>query len=1210
LNKRALLLTAATAALLSGPAYAACPSGANWTSITTSIGTTGVDTACANNGAPGTITITTSGAVSIATNPYTTAAITIDSGTTSAPGTVTNQGTISYQGVDNAVGVELLANGNVGGLDNAGDGIINLLGAGTAKTGILIGLPSGNTTGTFTGKVSPILPLTDVPTFFAGDPAAIILEASSTVEVQGTVSSGIQEVQGATLSGDIDIQGSVETEATSLTSTTPTGNYGIYLGGQTNGNVIILPGGEVSSIGAGGTGIAIASPNPGAVTNGGGLTGSLVNFGIIESIGTSTPSSSANASDPEGGPAVDIGANVTGGILNAGPSSVTDSTTSASILEEGSSPALDITTSIGGLAANPITIGYYADPNDPDVSGKYSIVNRGTISAIGEDANVASPIEAISIIGSGPGVSVTLAGGIFNSGSISATSINNDDGSATATYNATAIQISGSAVVPELVTNLTESERGNILAAVSGPFGGSAYGVAITTLGQLPTIINYGSISATASTTTLTLSSLTAIAISDQSGENQNDIAAGSGTIQTIQNYGSISASATVLNNDRQITRAIDLSASTQNVNIQNLGTISGDIVFGSGGIVGSAGHTQNSLIDGTTTASSGPTSVIFGNVYFAGNAAADDVLTIGANGILTGSVIEGETGLATVTVQGNGTLDLLNSYLPLNAPSMPGFSSTSAAPLLADKFELDKGGTLELSISQVFNALGTNSGGISNTNVQAIITANNVSIADNSIFKVAFGSFVSSPGGAAVEVPLISAPNNADFQVSPSQLSLMANSVDANIPFLFQTGTSNLCTQNITGSPIPCAAGIAPATTLSQLDILLIPKVPGAGTTANPGLGLTGYALQLFPYANEALATDNALGAAVVNAVTNSSTAQSTYAQFAPDVSGATRAQAIALTDSATNIVAARQRELNMYANQEGDTTLWGQEFSMRLSQDSTTGTLGYNNTGFGFALGMDMGDPTDGRYGGALTFFSGNTVEKDPVDVRVGSEYYLGTFYTNWRGKGLFLDTQWTAGWGELRGTRTICACNANDPSDDVTRTADGNRPTQMAAGSVSTGAIFNFGGTVITPQFDVDGLTMREDGYTEGGGQNVNGGDGFDLRVQPYYANSARAFLGLDMREDIGFGDFFLQPEIRGGYRYDFMDGAEKLKVNFAGVTPIDQFTITGPDPQKGNLVGTGGLAITTGAWSIGVTYDYLKATSGNTQQDGMVTLIGRI
>ena len=56
----------------------------------------------------------------------------------------------------------------------------------------------------------------------------------------------------------------------------------------------------------------------------------------------------------------------------------------------------------------------------------------------------------------------------------------------------------------------------------------------------------------------------------------------------------------------------------------------------------------------------------------------------------------------------------------------------------------------------------------------------------------------------------------------------------------------------------------------------------------------------------------------------------------------------------------------------------------------------------------------------------------------------------------------------------------------------------------------------------------------------------------------------------------------------------------------------FSITGPDPARANLVGGGGIAITTGAWSIGLSYDYQRGVggTGGTNQTGLLTLVGRI
>jgi hypothetical protein len=1087
--------------------------------------------------------------------------------------------------------VELLntAAGNTGAIINASGGIIDLTGNGDSKIGILIGLPTGVTAGTFTGITPPTVDplLTNTP--YGTDLIAIDLQASSTLKVEGTGSYGIQSVSGTTLTGDIDIAGTLSMTPTTTTSTSGAGNYGINLAGALTGNLIVEPGGTVASTGEGAVGIVTT----------GQITGAIVNYGAIEAIGTSTPTSNSSNVDPEAGAALGVGASVSGGIYIAGPTGVSgDTTARATVVTEGTSPALIIAAPAVGSTIGYTTIGYYADTADPN---QYGVINRGNIAASPVDPNVASA-TAFSVSGNGTGTAtsgsdVTITGGIYNSGSISASDTN------TSTFSnggngqiSIGMLIGQFSTVPKIKNDnlLTSSGHspGSISATVSGAFGGTAYAIEIGQNGSVTEIDNAGVISATAATTTATQSGgVRAEAIIDNSG--LNSATSLSGTITTINNTGSIIASATVLNDNSQVARAIDLQGSTQNVTVTNSssGFIAGDIVFGTG---------VNTLSDSGSGLSSFGS--ISGNIYFGGTNVGDDVLNVGQYGILTGSIFEGGDGKVDIDVAGAGTLNILNSTLP---------GKIAAAPIIAGKFTIESGGSWSIDASEPFNLFGDIPGtNIPNSGVGAIIQAQMVNLGDSPAsneqgtangFSVNYGSFITSPGTKEVEFDLISAPLG-NFIVTPGELTKMAN--DITVPFLFQgTGLTALCTQNIVGSPIPCAVGSVVASSNSEIDLLLDPKVPGPGTLANPGLNLTGYAFKMFPYVNAALANDSQLGAGVVAGIVSNQTAQQVYGSFAPDISGATRATAISLTDSATDIVAARQRELRMYANQEGDTTLWGQEFVQRLSQDNTAGTIGYNDSGFGFALGMDSGDPQDGRYGGAFTFFSGQSSTLSPSDQKTASEFYLGTFYTDWRGRGLFLDSQLTAGWAHLNGERYIDV-------GGVSRQADGQRPAAMLAGGLTTGAIFNFGSTVITPQISLDGLTMREDGYSERNGGDITGGDGFDLRVQPYYASSARTFVGVDMREDINFGDFYIQPQARVGYRYDFLNGAVKLDANFVGVTPISSFTLEGPEPSKGNIVLGGGLAVTTGAWSIGGSFDYLRANSGNTQMDGMLTLLGRI
>ena len=204
--------------------------------------------------------------------------------------------------------------------------------------------------------------------------------------------------------------------------------------------------------------------------------------------------------------------------------------------------------------------------------------------------------------------------------------------------------------------------------------------------------------------------------------------------------------------------------------------------------------------------------------------------------------------------------------------------------------------------------------------------------------------------------------------------------------------------------------------------------------------------------------------------------------------------------------------------------------------------------------------------------------------------------TAYTDWRGKGFFLDSQASVAYGNIKSRRFI-------KFPTLERTASSKHTGLAGALGVTTGAVFTFGSTSFVPQISIDGMTMRQDGYTETGG-----GAGVNLKVQPVYAHSARGFIGTAIRQDIDMGGFYIQPEGRIGYRYDFLNGGAKIKGQF--VSTGSTFQINGPDPDKGNIVAGGSLAVTTGAWSIGLNYDYIRGTHGDVNQVGTISLLGRI
>ena len=130
-------------------------------------------------------------------------------------------------------------------------------------------------------------------------------------------------------------------------------------------------------------------------------------------------------------------------------------------------------------------------------------------------------------------------------------------------------------------------------------------------------------------------------------------------------------------------------------------------------------------------------------------------------------------------------------------------------------------------------------------------------------------------------------------------------------------------------------------------------------------------------------------------------------------------------------------------------------------------------------------------------------------------------------------------------------------------------GKRAGLLGAVGATGGVFLNYGFLDVLPHISLDGLTMREEGYTETGG-----GDGLNLQVAPYYANSLRGSIGSDFKTSFNLFGATVSPEARLGYRYDLVNSPVKLKAGFVSTgglgTPGNTFTFVGPDPDTGNAV----------------------------------------
>ena len=300
MNKHLLMLSAAATALLVQSALAA----PGPTTIT-KVGTAPIDTKT-----DGDITINSGGGVSISKAA---AAVTVNSNNS-----LNNGGAISNTNTTNAKGILIDASGgpiaDTTGVTNSAT--IDMSGTGTAKTALEL---SG---GTFTGP--------------------IILVSSSVIKIAGDSAQAIAIDPSSVLNGDMTLSGTISASPTTVTSLQNTAPVTLVnINGAVNGNVTADASSVFTATGQGARGIVVGPTgtinacNTVAVP---GCTeiGTLTNAGnvTLAGINLATGANNKNA-HPESGSALSVSGNVAGGIVNAGPSFVGDTTASAVLSSSG-----------------------------------------------------------------------------------------------------------------------------------------------------------------------------------------------------------------------------------------------------------------------------------------------------------------------------------------------------------------------------------------------------------------------------------------------------------------------------------------------------------------------------------------------------------------------------------------------------------------------------------------------------------------------------------------------------------------------------------------------------------------------------------------------------------------------------------------------------------------------------------------------------------
>lgn len=713
-----------------------------------------------------------------------------------------------------------------------------------------------------------------------------------------------------------------------------------------------------------------------------------------------------------------------------------DNRATGRIYSYGSAPALDIQADAGENLVFSGVVETVRDTTDDDddedvdevlatFSYDQGLINRGTIYASG--LNIGFEATALSIAGSDDGTgTVTIDGGILNSGSIQATA-----------YEASSVAV----LLGDGTTIGTLENFGTIGAATYTLTDDTAQALVISSGSALESILNSGSITASSNGY-----GGAATAITDESD-----------TLRSITNTGAISA--LLISDGREDTEtgssvAIDLSAQTGGATILQYQetptedvnqddeideddvtepTIYGDILFGSGddalkildgGLAGDiyfgAGNATFQLSDAE----------FLGDTYFAGN-----TLSL----LVENSDIEGDFDFGSAT----GTLDLLSSTL-------------LTGNLTSDSYGLD-----------------------------ATISESEIILLENTSLQLAS---LSVTGGSTLEfeidpqnlrtTPFISVSGNAalgsDTLIRPTLTSFIDGDFAVTLieagSLTYDEEATELSTENV-----PWIYNVILQTESSTTDDLSL----GFRLKTADELKLDGNQSNALSAILNVATSDDDIGSAITQLSTEHDFLEAYNLLLPQRTDAATR-----YLESQSNAAfgALRSHLEFTRASSESGNGAWVQETYSHVSYDGSDEGPGYDGRGLGLALGYDwsllgldavglMGTMTDGK-------FEEKTGGENPVTMK---SLGLGVYASEQMGR-INLQAVGQIAKVDHSSYREI---EFEDYVSEVSGTWDG----LTTAASLVASTEFGSGAFRMTPSVGVDYFKLDQDGYSETASNGLN-------------------------------------------------------------------------------------------------------------------------
>jgi outer membrane autotransporter protein len=640
--------------------------------------------------------------------------------------------------------------------------------------------------------------------------------------------------------------------------------------------------------------------------------------------------------------------------------------------------------------------------------------------------------------------------------------------------------------------------------------------------------------------------------------------------IGTISNGGIIAAQTAIYN---------DGSIGT----ITNTGTIAGNIVNKAAidlNIVGSTGASFGALqgcgvpgvILGATIPcivgdSTGLVSSTLSNVHFTGNVLLNDNVDVGGSGTVTNS---------------NGTLQL------------------GTAITITGNYEQDASATLLLGAgSNVMAAGALTDSGYGRLVVSGIATINSGSAI--TLRRTASYPFAGGQRFVVVDAATSSGGASTDYNAGSLQYALVnasgVTAAGASVQSADGTRTDLVVSLTSTNSPGGTGPGAGRESSSGSTPIVAKPA-----TTANAAASLNG----LGDYSGIAsVSLLNLYNAAQALDLGPSAVANQAGSQLSPVTQADTLRAAMAPTYETMRVIGTHIDTLRLGADvaQTGvssgsaapSNAMWGQAFGGHVSAEERDDVSGYSTNFGGLMMGADKAINDQWRAGGAFSYSStginssdntsGDTTRVNGYGLFGYASYVAPRWYANLMAGGVYQN---------YKQTRQI-------DFTGFSGTTNGSFGGSQLVARGEAGYPLALGAATLTPLASLSYAYMRQNGYTE------SGGNGAALSVDAAHATSVQSDLGAKIERAYTSHYGVLIPSVQVAWRHEYDHQKTSIAAQFAA-DPLGEtrFTTQGATPVSDTAVLSAGLTLLR-ANNLSVTAQYtVQAGKGYVSQSGTVKL----